>query len=66
MAVKYPNIKVRLTGTNGNCFVILGKVKQALIRGHVPAEEIEKWQEEATSGDYDHLLVTCMKWVEVS
>jgi hypothetical protein len=24
-----------------------------------------QFQTEATSGDYDHLLRTCMKWVEV-
>ena len=63
--VKYPNIKVQLTGGNGNAFAILGAVHQALRRAKVPAEELTKFREEATSGDYDNLLATCMRWVDV-
>jgi hypothetical protein len=32
----------------------------------VGAAERAAFQAEATSGDYDHLLQTCMKWVDVS
>jgi hypothetical protein len=32
----------------------------------LPDEEIRQFQSEAMSGDYDHLLQTCMKWVEVT
>ena len=32
---------------------------------YVPREEQEEFMEEATSGDYDHLLQTVMKWVDV-
>jgi hypothetical protein len=28
-------------------------------------EEIEEYMDEATSGDYDHLLRVIMKWFEV-
>lgn len=63
--VKYPNIKVQLVGTDGNAFSILGNVKRELRRGGVSAEEQESFMEEAMSGDYDHLLATCMKWVDV-
>ena len=63
---KFPNVKVQLTGENGNAFVLLGKVKQALRRNGVPEVTINEFREEAMSGDYDHLLRTCMKWVDVS
>jgi hypothetical protein len=62
---KYPNITARLTGRDGNAFVILGAVKAALAKGDVSEEEQEEFFEEATAGDYDHLLQTAMRWVSV-
>lgn len=62
----HPEVKVQLTGEDGNAFFILGKVMKAMRRSKVPAEEIQRFQQEATSGDYDHLLQTVMRWVEVS
>ena len=64
--VKYPEIEVKLVGENGNAFAILGNVQEALRRGGVPQAEIDEFIEEAQSGDYDNLLRTCMKWVDVS
>jgi len=63
---KYPNIKVKLTGRDGNAFCILGNMQQALRRGKVPKEEVDAFLKEAMSGDYNHLLATCMDWAEVS
>jgi len=63
--MKYPEIKVKLVGEDGNAFFILGKVIKALRRGGVPMEEIDKFENEATAGDYNHLLRTCMEWVDV-
>lgn len=62
---KYPNIRVKLVGEDGNAFAILGRVKRALERGGVPQAEINQYFEEATSGDYNHLLATTMEWCEV-
>mgnify|MGYP000875930853 FL=1 len=62
---KYPNIRVKLIGEDGNAFAILGRVKRALERGGVPQAEINQYFEEATSGDYNHLLATTMEWCEV-
>lgn len=62
---KYPNIKARLTGQNGNAFNLLGIMQNELRKGKVPKEEIDAFITEATSGDYDHLLQTCMKMVTV-
>lgn len=63
--VKHPEIVVTLVGEDGNAFAILGRVRKALRRGGVPAEEIDLFINEATSGDYDHLLRTAMSWVTV-
>lgn len=64
--VRYPDIKVKLTGKDGNAFVVLGRVKDALREAKVPQADITKFLRQATSGDYDHLLQMCMQWVTVS
>lgn len=63
--IKYPNVKVQLTGTDGNAFAILGKVQRALRKGNASPSDVTEFFNEATSGDYDHLLQTCMRWVVV-
>ena len=62
---KYPDVTVHLLGENGNAFAILGAVRSALRRAKVDGAEIEAFMTEATDGDYDHLLRTCMRWVNV-
>ena len=37
----------------------------AMKKAGATGEEIENFMKEAMSGDYDHLLVTCMDYVEV-
>lgn len=66
MDIKYPEIKVRLTGTDSNAFAIIGKVRVALKKAKVPLEEREAFSKEAMSGDYDHVIQTAMAWVDVS
>ena len=59
------NVKVKLVGTDGNAFAILGKVSGALKKaGH--EDLATEFMDEAMSGDYNHLLCTAMKYVEVS
>jgi len=53
-----------LVGEDGNAFSILGRARRALLlagRG----DEWPAFVAEATGGDYNHLLVTAMKWFEV-
>jgi len=58
------DVQVKLIGTDGNAFAILGKVKQALKRaGHT--DLADQFMKEAMSGDYNHLLRTAMEYVEV-
>jgi hypothetical protein len=62
--VRYPDVEVQLTGEDGNAFAVLGVVRKALVdAGH--QDEVEAFFAEATSGDYQHLLGTCMRWVTV-
>lgn len=63
---KYPNIEVQLTGQDGNAFYILGMCMQAMRRAGLPQSERDEFKKQATSGDYNHLLNTCIEWFEVS
>ena len=65
-APKYPHVKVTLVGNDGNAFAILANVAGALKKANVPHEEVQSFYQEATKGNYDHLLATCCKWVDVS
>jgi hypothetical protein len=63
-AIRHPEVVVRLTGGDGNAFAVLGAVRRALREaGH--ADEVDEFFAEATSGDYDTLLRTCMRWVTI-
>ena len=65
MEVKCPEVKtVKLVGEDGNAFAILGRVMRAMKLAKVSPELIEQYRVEATSGDYNNLLVTTMKWVK--
>lgn len=63
---KYPEVEVQLSGTDGNVFSILGKVNRALRNAGATPTELDEFMDDATSGDYDHALVTAMRWVAVS
>lgn len=63
---KYPDITVQLIGENSNAFNILSICLRAMRRANLSQEERDKFQEEATSGDYQHLLNTCMEWFNVA
>ena len=65
MNVKYSNVTVRLTDQDGNAFAIIGAVTKALRRANVPEAEIDAVRGEMMNGDYDHLLQTAMKTVNV-
>ncbi|MBF0232837.1 MAG: hypothetical protein HQK65_07345 [Desulfamplus sp.] len=56
---------VKLIGSNGNAFAVLGSVKQALKRGGADKEYVDQYISEAMSGSYDNLLVVSMQYVEI-
>jgi hypothetical protein len=63
--IKYPDVKVKLVGRDGNAFAIMGAVQTALRKHGVPKAELDQYFAEATSGDYNHLLQVTMAWVKV-
>ena len=60
----YKDIEVQLSGEDGNAFAIISRVLMAMKHAEVPAETIKQFSDEAMSGDYDHVLQTCMKYVD--
>ena len=58
------DIQVNLS-RDGNAFIMIGKVRAALRRGG-RADLVEAFTKEAESGDDDHVLQACMKYVDVS
>lgn len=64
MSEPITKIKVKLIGNDGNAFAILGAVQKAL-KDHGRSDLVDEFLKEAMSGDYDHLLQTCCKYVEV-
>lgn len=62
-----PKVKpeVKLSGSDGNSFMIMGRVMRELRIAGADVEYIDKYQTEATSGDYDNLLRVTMEYVDV-
>jgi hypothetical protein len=56
---------VKLVGIDGNAFSIIGACVRAARKAKMPAEDIAMIQKEMTSGSYDHLLATAMKYFAV-
>ena len=63
--LRQTGIRVKLVGTDGNAWALIGRVSQALRRGGQSKEFIDAFVKEATGGDYYHLLATVMEVVEV-
>lgn len=57
--------KVQLIGEDGNAMMIIGLCRRELRKAGYSKEEVEKFQREALSGDYDNVLQTAMKWCDV-
>jgi len=63
---KYPNIHVQLSGTDGNAYAILGAVQKGLRDGGVDKDECDTFYSEATSGDYNNVIQTAIRWVDIT
>jgi hypothetical protein len=64
--IRFPDVHVQLTGTDGNTFFLMGRVAQALKRaGH--ADAVDKFIEAVTSSQsYEEALGVMTDWVDVS
>jgi len=67
------DIEVQLTGKDGNAFNLMGLVSREMKRAKTEdgtkmctQDDVNQFIKEATESDYDHLLSTCMKWVNVN
>ena len=58
--------EVQLVGADGNAYAILGKCKAKGKEAGWTVAQQNAFFNEATSGDYDHLLQTAMQYCEVS
>lgn len=59
------DVKVQLSGNDGNAFAVMGAVKSALKKAGASKEELDQYLSESMSGDYDNLLRVAMEWVKV-
>lgn len=57
-------VPLKLVGTDGNAFAIMGKVINALKEQKVPTEKINQYKKDATSGDYNNLLAVSLKYCD--
>lgn len=62
---KYPEVVVQLVGEDGNAFAIIGRARKAMRKKNLTSEQISEFVDEATAGDYNHVLATCMKYFTV-
>ena len=57
--------ELQLVGEDGNAFIIVGRAGSVLLENGYSQEQIAEFTSEATSGNYDHVLQTCMEWFDV-
>ena len=53
-----------LVGIDGNAFNVMGYVRRAMKECGFSKDEIEAYTKDATSGDYNHLLVVSMDIID--
>lgn len=59
------DVTVQLSGSDGNAYAVLGRIQGALRKAGASSEAIRDFVKEAKAGDYDHLLQTAMKYVNL-
>jgi len=64
---RFPAVHVRLSGQDGNVFLIVGRVRRALVQAGATDSDVKSFMDEMmTAGSYGEALQTVMRWVEVS
>lgn len=61
----YPEVIVKLVGSDGNAFSIIGLCVEEAKKKNVPLDKINEFMTEAMSASYSHLLRTCMKYFTI-
>lgn len=57
--------KVKLISEDGNAFAIMGAVAMALRKAGADQEYLDQYLDRSTGGDYNHLILTAMMYVDV-
>ena len=57
--------KYDLVGVDGNAFSVMGYVAKALKREGL-RDKVDEMRKKAMSGDYTHLLITCMDYLDMA
>lgn len=64
--IRYPHVHVKLTGTDGNAYAMIGKVQNALRRANVPPAEVKQFAIAAMDQhSYDDLMRFLTQIVDV-
>lgn len=63
--VKYPHINVEMVGEDGNALSIIGRCLREMRRAGCTQEQRDEFQKEVVSGDYNHVLMTVMKFFNI-
>ena len=53
-----------LVGVDGNAYAIMGYVRTAMKRAKMTKEDIDAYIKDATSSDYNHLLVVSSEMID--
>ena len=61
----YRRPRVKLVGTDGNAFALMGRVAAAMRQAGISKEMIDAFFVEAKAEDYYNLLRVCMRYAEV-
>lgn len=56
---------VKLVGTDGNAYALIGECVKAARTAGWSADRIKEFRDKAMSGNYDNLLVTCIDYFDV-
>lgn len=56
---------LKLSGIDGNAYIIIGTALKAASKAKWTQKQMDEFKSEATSGDYDHVLQTTMKYFDV-
>jgi hypothetical protein len=64
--IKLPRATVDLSDCNGNAIAVVQRTMRALRGAGWTRDQCDAFRKEALTGDYDHVLQTCMKYAEVA
>lgn len=59
-----PTTSTDLVSTDGNAFMVIGHTQALLRRAGASPDYIAAMRTEAMSGDYDHVITTCMAYLD--